>query len=63
MPEPWPDAFFLGTEQPRLSAAQAIELRARIKTLIDEYAAAAPTDAARVSVQWQVLPMLDRPTE
>ncbi|MBL7253776.1 ArsR/SmtB family transcription factor [Paractinoplanes lichenicola] len=63
LPEPWQDAFFLATEQPRLSAAQAVELRARVKALVDEYAAAAPADATRVSVQWQILPMLDRPAE
>ncbi|MGK5678488.1 helix-turn-helix domain-containing protein [Actinoplanes sp. URMC 104] len=56
MPEPWQDAFHLATEQPRLSPAQAIELRRQIKTLIEQYAATAPADAARVSVQWQILP-------
>ncbi|MBU2662416.1 hypothetical protein KOI35_02720 [Actinoplanes bogorensis] len=56
MAEPWQDAFFLGTEQPLLSADQAVELRGRIKAVVDEYAAAAPPDAARVSVQWQILP-------
>ncbi|MBM2617835.1 winged helix-turn-helix transcriptional regulator [Actinoplanes sp. LDG1-06] len=57
MSEAWQNAFFLGTEQPLLSATQAVELRGRIKALIDEYAEAAPADAARVSVQWQILPM------
>lgn len=60
MPERWQDAFFLATEHPRLSASQAAELSRRFKSLLDEYAAAAPDDdTARVSVQWQILPMLD----
>lgn len=56
LPEPWQEAFFLATEQPRLSPSQAIELRHRFQALLDEYAAQAPDDAARVTVQWQILP-------
>ncbi|MCY1140187.1 winged helix-turn-helix domain-containing protein [Actinoplanes sp. Pm04-4] len=57
MSEGWQDAFYLATEQPRLSVSQAAELSRRFKALLDEYAAQAPEDAARVSVQWQILPM------
>ncbi|WP_250038139.1 hypothetical protein [Paractinoplanes maris] len=60
LPERWQDAFYLATEQPRLSPRQAVELSRRFKELVDEYAAAAGDDAERVSVQWQVLPMVER---
>ena len=57
MAEPWQDAFFLGTEQPRLSAAHAAELGRRFRELVEEYAARPQgDDPARVSVQWQILP-------
>jgi len=67
VPEQWHEAISINTGALRLTPEQAVELRTRLIAVLDEYPADHPEQpmtegSARVSVQWQVFPLL-RPAE